>query len=95
MIDQLTGTGWRRCRLTARAQIDGEVRETGYVFTLTYGERGPHRTVVASNADGMAWRLHQSRAELELIPAGFGWVMPEAYTPEMRDEPLFEVIEDN
>jgi hypothetical protein len=43
----------------------------------------------------MAWRLHQSRAELELIPAGFGWVMPEAYTPEMRDEPLFEVIEDN
>jgi hypothetical protein len=41
--------------LLARAQIDGEVRQPGYVFTLAEGERSPHRTVVASNiGDGLA-----------------------------------------
>lgn len=38
----------KRCQLTARAQMDGEVRESGYIFVLPDGERGPHRTV----ADG-------------------------------------------
>jgi hypothetical protein len=37
-----------------RAQMDGEVREPGYVFTLAEGERGPHKTMVASNDRGMA-----------------------------------------
>ena len=46
----------KRYRLLARAQLDGEVRQPGYLFTLAEGARGPHRTVVASNAAGMAWR---------------------------------------
>lgn len=33
----------QRCRLLARAEIDGAIREPGYVFTLADGERGPHR----------------------------------------------------
>ena len=33
-------------RLLAKAQIDGAVREPGYVFTLPEGVRGPHRTVI-------------------------------------------------
>lgn len=39
----------KRCRLTARAQIHGAVQQPGYVFWLEEGERGPHRTVVASD----------------------------------------------
>jgi hypothetical protein len=78
----------RVCRLLARAQMDGAVREPGYVFTLAAGERGPHKAIVASNADGMAWR----RASPQ-IPDELGWQMPEKFTPVMRDEPLFEEIE--
>lgn len=37
-----------RFRLTARAQMHGELREPGYVFTLAEGQVGPHRTVSAS-----------------------------------------------
>lgn len=33
--------------LTARAEIDGAVREPGYVFTLEDGKLGPHRTIGA------------------------------------------------
>ena len=39
----------KRYRLLARAQFQGAVREPGYEFTLAEGEKGPHRTVVASN----------------------------------------------
>jgi hypothetical protein len=35
----------KRYRLTARAQFQGEVRESGYVFTLGEGEAGPRKTV--------------------------------------------------
>ncbi len=35
--------------LMARAQMHGALREPGYRFTLEDGEKGPHRTVVASN----------------------------------------------
>jgi hypothetical protein len=38
----------KQYRLLARAQIDGEVREPGYVFTLAEGESGPQKTVVWS-----------------------------------------------
>jgi len=38
----------KRYRLLARAQINGAVREPGYVFTLAPGEKGPMKTVVAS-----------------------------------------------
>jgi hypothetical protein len=79
----------KQYRLLARAQIDGEVREAGYVFTLAEGERGPERAVIASNIGGMAWR----RAK-ELAPdhAGWpvGWFMPDE--PTMRDEPLYEPV---
>lgn len=37
----------KRCRLTARAEIDGAIRDPGYVFVLPDGERGPHRAVRA------------------------------------------------
>jgi hypothetical protein len=33
----------KRYRLLAHAQLDGEVRQAGYVFTLAEGERGPHK----------------------------------------------------
>jgi hypothetical protein len=81
-------------RLLARAQMHGEVREPGYVFTLAEGERGPHRTVVASNAGGMAWR--QSK-ELTPTDAGWpaGWAMPDEHTPTMRDEPLYEEVKED
>jgi hypothetical protein len=77
----------KRYRLLARAQLDGEVRQPGYVFTLAQGERGPHRTVVASNAGGMAWRA-------STLPDG-GWAMPDEFMPATRDEPLFEEVKDN
>ena len=35
----------KRYRLTARAEMHGEVRDPGYVFTLEDGQKGPHRTV--------------------------------------------------
>jgi hypothetical protein len=81
-------------RLLARAQMHGEVRDPGYVFTLAEGERGPHKTIVASNARGMAWRREHSPHELKLIPAGYGWTMPDEYTPTMRDEPLYEEVKE-
>jgi hypothetical protein len=84
----------KRYRLLARAQVDGEVRQAGYVFTLAEGTRGPHRTVVASNAGGMAWRQAK-----ELTPADTGWpagwAMPDKHEPTMRDEPLFEEIQEH
>jgi hypothetical protein len=84
----------RLYRLLARAQMHGEVRQPGYVFTLADGERGPHKTVVASNAGGMAWRLNLPPEALAAIPPGYGWAMPEQYEPMMRDEPLFEEIKE-
>lgn len=41
----------RRFRLLARAEIDGAIREPGYVFTLADGEMGPHRTLQNLEAD--------------------------------------------
>ena len=96
MAEQLTQPPLhpRRYRLLARAQMHGEVRGPGYVFTLADGELGPHRTVVASNAGGMAWR--QSK-ELTPADAGWpaGWSMPDKHTPMMRDEPLYEEVNQN
>jgi hypothetical protein len=80
----------KRYRLLARAQLDGEVRQPGYLFTLAEGARGPHRTIVASNAGGMAWR-HFSEPEL-LPPEARRW--HEDKDDPMRDEPLFEEIKE-
>ena len=79
----------KRYRLLARAQIDGEVREPGYLFTLADGELGPHRALIASNVGGMAWRHSK---ELTPADAGWpaGWIMPDE--PTMRDEPLYEPV---
>ena len=35
----------QRCILKVRAQMDGAIREPGYVFTLPTGKLGPHRAV--------------------------------------------------
>lgn len=40
-----------RNRLTARAQMHGEVREPGYIFTLEDGVLGPHKTVPRASID--------------------------------------------
>jgi len=84
----------RRCRLLARAQLDGDVREPGYIFTLAEGQLGPHKTMVASNDGGMAWRRHQPPHELKQLPDGYGWTMPDEYTPAMLDAPLYEEVEE-
>lgn len=39
----------KKYALTARAQINGSIQEPGFVFTLKDGEKGPHRTGVASD----------------------------------------------
>jgi hypothetical protein len=39
----------KRYRLLTRAQMNGAVRDPGYIFELAEGELGPHRTVLASN----------------------------------------------
>jgi len=39
----------QRCRLLARAQISGEVRDPGFEFELADGEVGPSRTIVAAH----------------------------------------------
>lgn len=47
----------KRYRLTARAQMDGELRDPGYVFTLPDGVKGPHRTVSAQRGENIADHL--------------------------------------
>lgn len=39
----------KKYRLLAKAQIDGEIREPGYVFTLPDGVLGPHKTVIVKH----------------------------------------------
>jgi hypothetical protein len=72
-------------RLLARAQMHGEVREPGYVFTLAPGERGPHKTMVATNTGGVAWR-HFSDPDIRRWYA--------AKDDPMRDEPLYAPVAD-
>jgi hypothetical protein len=36
-------------RLLARSELHGAIREPGFIFELAEGEKGPHRTVVASD----------------------------------------------
>ena len=40
-------------KLLAKAQIDGAVRDIGYIFTLPAGVRGPHRSIWS--IDDGAW----------------------------------------
>jgi len=39
----------KKYRLLAKAQIDGEVREPGYVFTLPEGVKGPMKTIITKH----------------------------------------------
>lgn len=55
----------KRYRLTARAQMHGEVREPGYVFTLSDGEKGPHRTVSARPGVNIADHLGAESAVVD------------------------------
>jgi hypothetical protein len=71
----------KQYRLLARAQLDGAVREPGYVFTLADGELGPHRTVRASNAG----------AARDAVAARGG---PDDLT-QMRDDPLYEEVKED
>lgn len=78
----------KRYRLLVRAQMHGAVQEPGYVFTLADGERGPHRTVVATNTGGPAWRQF---SEQELLPPeARRW--PEDKDDPMKDIPLYEPV---
>jgi hypothetical protein len=36
-------------RLRAPAQLHGEIKPTGYQFTMLEDQKGPHKTIVASN----------------------------------------------
>jgi hypothetical protein len=68
----------QRCILKTRAQMDGAIRDPGYVFILPTGVRGPHRATRAAhdqinNATGLYERLDNDRGE---------------------DEPLYDVLEE-
>lgn len=60
----------QRCILKTRAQMDGAIREPGYVFILPTGIRGPHRTTRA---------VHDriiNTADYEHVDADLGEDMP-------------------
>lgn len=68
----------QRCILKTRAQMDGAIRDPGYVFILPTGIRGPHRATRASheqinNASGLYERYDADRGQ---------------------DEPLYDVLEE-
>lgn len=68
----------QRCILKTRAQMDGAIRDPGYVFVLPNGIRGPHRATRASheqinNASGLYERYDADRGQ---------------------DEPLYDVLEE-
>lgn len=57
-----------RNRLTARAQMHGEIREPGYVFTLEDGALGPHKTVPKASVDSQITDHLGTSGELIDIP---------------------------
>jgi hypothetical protein len=72
----------QQCRLLARAQVDGEVKPPGYLFTLPDGERGPYKTRIAADVDlGAVFDQAEKVADYFKAIADGRW-----------DEPLFEVI---
>jgi hypothetical protein len=54
-------------RLLSRAQLDGAVRDLGYVFTLAEGECGPQKTVVWSMPDRSTPRTHDEPLYEEIV----------------------------
>src|SRR5258707_2610428 len=61
----------KRYRLLARAEIDGAIRDPGYLFTLPDGVRGPHRTVQSASHGAL----------------GHGVYRDEPLYAEVKDEP--------
>lgn len=57
-----------RNRLLARAEIDGALRDPGYIFTLADGVLGPHRTVVASNHGAQITDHENATADVLDVP---------------------------
>ena len=80
----------KRYRMLAKAQMHGSVQEPGYVFTLADGERGPHKTMVATNTGGVAWREF---SEPELLPPDARRFHSDKDDP-MIDLPLYEPVAD-
>lgn len=59
----------KRYRLTARAEMNGTVREPGFIFALEDGVLGPHRTVVGSNHGAqIADHMNQDAPSLVDVP---------------------------
>lgn len=74
-------------RLTARAQMDGEVREPGYLFELKDGERGPHRTQVSDHGSAGALRDVPLYVPAEEPKEELKEVVAEQPAEEMKKEP--------
>lgn len=74
----------QRCRLLARAQIAGSLREPFEEFTLPDGVRGPHRTIMRTHEkidlDNDAKRVLPDHEDEPLYEVwdGKGWVRPKA-----------------
>lgn len=84
----------KRYRLLARAQIDGEVRDSGYIFTLADGVRGPMRAVGMNGPEQRDEKLYEEVDEEAMAAAGAASdpaAEPEdgdlALTDETKDEP--------
>lgn len=67
----------KRYRLLTRAEINGAIREPGYVFSLEDGVMGPHRTVVASNHGAQITDHINGAQELTDVPMYEDYVEPE------------------
>lgn len=55
-------------RLTTRAQMHGEIREVGYLFTLAEGEKGPHKSVSAASPEAQIADHIGGAGELRDVP---------------------------
>lgn len=57
----------KRYRLLGRAQMDGEVRDAGYIFTLADGQQGPMRAVGMNSPTQRDEKLYEEVAEEEPV----------------------------
>lgn len=89
----------KRYRLLARAEMQGALREPGYVFTLEEGKLGPHRTVVASDhgaAVGGHYRIggdadkHDSLVDVPLYEE-----IEEEKRADEHQVPIFDISRDD
>lgn len=81
----------KRYRLLAKAEIDGAVREPGYIFTLAEGQVGPHRTVLASSHGAQLVDHLQQSQDLADVPL-YEEIVEAAPAPEAAVEPTADEI---